>query len=65
MKKYHLGNIGGQVTKSDESGYLLREINGFYGAVIQDTKVVFFEDRSRVQAAIVKSLSESITKAAR
>jgi hypothetical protein len=65
MKKYHSGNIGVKVTKSDETGYFLEEVNGFYAAVIQDTKVIFFEDRSRAQADIVKSLVESLAKEAR
>ncbi len=65
MKKYHSGNMGVKVTKSDETGYFLEEVNGFYAAVIQDTKVIFFEDRSRAQADIVKSLSESVAKEAR
>ncbi|MDQ1636944.1 MAG: hypothetical protein QOF62_283 [Pyrinomonadaceae bacterium] len=65
MKKDHSGNIGFKVTKSDETGYLLEEVNGFYAAVIQDTKVIFFEDRSRAQADNIKSLVESLAKEAR
>ena len=65
MKKYHSGNMGVKVTKSDETGYFLEEINGFYVAVVQDTKVIFFEDRSRAQADVIKSLGESVAKGAR
>jgi len=32
MKKYHSGNMGVKVTKSDETGYFLEEVNGFYAA---------------------------------
>jgi hypothetical protein len=64
-KKYHSGNIGFEVTRSDDTGYFLKEVNGFYAAVIQDTRVVFFEDRSRAQADILKSLIGSFAKEAR
>ncbi len=62
MKKHHLGNMGVKVTKSDETGYFLEEVNGFYAAVIQDTRAIFFEDRSRAQIDVVKSLIESVAK---
>lgn len=65
MKKYHSGNMGVKVTKSDETGYFLEEVNGFYGAVVQDTKVIFFEDRSRAQAGVIKSLVEFVAKGVR
>ncbi len=65
MEKYHSGNMGVKVTKSDETGYFLEEVNGFYAAVVQDTKVIFFEDRSRAQADVIKSLGESVAKGAR
>lgn len=65
MKKYHSGNMGVRVTKSDETSYFLEEVNGFYAAVIQGTKVIFFEDRSRAQAEVIKSLVESVAKGAR
>ncbi len=65
MKKYHSGNMGVKITKSGETGYFLEEVNGFYAAVMQDTKVIFFEDRSRAQADVIKSLGESVAKGAR
>ena len=60
MKEYHLGNIGIKVIKSDENGYYLEEINGFYAAIIKGSKVIFFEDRSRAQREVVESLSEAL-----
>ncbi len=62
MKEYHSGNIGIKIIKSDENGYYLEEVNGFYAAVIKGSKVVFFEDRSRAQREIVESLSEALAR---
>ncbi len=61
-KKYHSGNMGVNVTTSNEDGYFVEDVNGFYAAIIQDTKVIFFEDRSRAQADIVKLLVEFLAK---
>ena len=61
-KKYHSGNFGVKVTTSNEDGYFLEDFNGFYAAIIQDTQVIFFEDRSRAQADIVKLLVEFLAK---
>jgi len=62
MKEYHLGNMGYKVLRSDEDGYDLEEINGFYAAVIQDAKVILFEDRSRRQGEVIKALGEKLRK---
>ena len=61
-KKYHSGNMLVKSTTSNEDGYFVEDVNGFYAAVIQDTKVIFFEDRSRAQANIVKLLVEFLAK---
>jgi len=62
MKKQRSGGIDVKITKSAEEGYSLEEANGFYAVVIQDTKVILLEDRSRAQADIIKQLVVSITK---
>jgi len=64
MKKYHSGNMGVKVTKPDETGYFLVEVNGYYAAFVRDTAVIFFEDRSRVQTDVIKSLTESFAREA-
>ncbi len=62
MKKHRSGNIDVKITKSGDTNYFLGEGNGFYAVVIQDTKVILLEDRSRAQATVIKQLVESIAK---
>lgn len=64
MKAYHSDNIGIKIIRSDEKGYYLEEGNGLYAAVIKGSKVIFFEDRSRRQGEVIKSLSEALAKEA-
>ncbi len=62
MKKHRSGNISVKMTKSDDTNYFLEEANGFYAVVIQDTKVILLDDRSRAQADVIKQLVVSIAK---
>jgi len=65
MKRHRSGNIGAKITKPDETGYFLEEVNGVYAVVTQDTKVILLEDKSRAQADVIKQLVVSIVKGMR
>jgi hypothetical protein len=60
IKDGHLGNIGANVTKSDDWGYLLEEVNGSYAGIIAGAQVVLLEDRSRAQGPVIKTIAERV-----
>ena len=61
-KTYHLGNLGVKMIKSDDQGYLLEEVNGFYAATIAGAKLVLLEDHSRAQRRIIKTLAATVLR---
>ena len=61
-KKYHSGNMLVKITTSNENGYFVEDVNGFYAAFVQDTKVIFFEDRSRAQSNTLMLLIDFLSK---
>jgi hypothetical protein len=63
--EYHQGNMGVEIMSSSENGFLLKEVNGFYGAVIRDSRLVLFEDRSRDQRRVIESVAETLAKGTR
>ena len=60
IKEYHSGNIGFKVIRDDMEGYLLDEGNGLYSAVISGGDVLLLEDRSRLQAQMVKAIADAV-----
>ena len=61
-KEYHQGNMFVEMIRSNEDGFLLKEINGIYAAVIQGSRVILFEDRSAAQSSVIKSLADILAK---
>lgn len=61
-KEYHLGNMSVNITEFDNGGFYLDDGNGFYAAVLQDSTVILFDDRSRKQEMAIKSLAKKVFK---
>ena len=61
-RKYHLGNLGVKIIKSDDRGFLLEEVNGLYAATIAGSQLVLLEDHSRAQTRIIKTLSATLLR---
>jgi len=62
IKEAHSGNIGFKVIREDHYGYLVKEGNGWYAAVIAGGDVLLLEDRTRMQAETIKAIADAVSR---
>jgi hypothetical protein len=62
IKEVHSRNIGFKVIRENDYGYLLKEGNGSYAAVISGGDVLLLEDRSRLQTETIKAIADAVSR---
>ena len=61
-KEYHEGNMGFEFTRSNEDGFLVADVNGFYAAVIRGSQVILLEDRTGKQRKVINSVADALAR---